>query len=67
MRELDQLLVGYLEDHFDTASEPEKGAFQSLLELSDPELIGYLLGKERPPKEPMARVVDCIRRGPRDQ
>lgn len=43
MRELDELMVSYLNDHYDVSSEKEKNAFQELLELSDPELIKLLL------------------------
>ncbi len=48
MRELDELLLGYLEDHYEKAGETEKVAFRSLLALSDPELVGYLLHKQTP-------------------
>ena len=61
MKELDQLLVGYLDRYFDAACDDEKLAFQALLELPDPELIAYLLGKEIPPEESLASVVDRIR------
>ena len=43
MRELDELMVSYLNDHYDVSSEKEKNAFEELLELSDPELIKLLL------------------------
>jgi len=67
MKELDQLLVGYLDEHFDAVGDAEKTAFQSLLELPDPELIGYLLGKGTPDEESIARVVNRIRSGPPGQ
>jgi succinate dehydrogenase flavin-adding protein (antitoxin of CptAB toxin-antitoxin module) len=46
MRELDQLLVRYLDTRYETASEADKQAFHALLELSDPELVGYLLNHQ---------------------
>jgi len=46
MRELDELLVRYLENVFDRAPDSEKTTFRELLELPDPELIGYLLGSQ---------------------
>ncbi len=67
MKELDQLLVGYLDRHFDAVCDDEKLAFQALLELPDPELIAYLLGKEAPPEESLASVVDRIRSRDRHQ
>ena len=63
MKELDHLLIGYLNTRFDDAAEEEKAAFQALLELPDPELIAYLLGKEEPPGE-LAGVVGRIRSTP---
>jgi antitoxin CptB len=60
MRELDELLSRYLEQRYDEASDGEKAAFRQLLQLSDPELAGYLLGKQPPGSEPIARVVERI-------
>lgn len=60
-RELDKLVVWYLDERFDDAGEDEKSAFQALLELPDPDLIGYLLGKQLPAEESARRVVECIR------
>jgi antitoxin CptB len=59
MRELDQLLVTYLERHYANASDAEKSAFSTLLSLSDPELIGYMLQKEQPAPE-LVGVVQRI-------
>jgi succinate dehydrogenase flavin-adding protein (antitoxin of CptAB toxin-antitoxin module) len=59
MRELDDLLLGYLQNHYDDATDSDKCAFRALLELPDPELIGYLLHKEQPAAE-MSRVVAHI-------
>ena len=43
MRELDELLSGYLESSYQKISNEEKKAFNKLLELSDPELVKLLL------------------------
>jgi len=59
MRELDELLLGYLKDRYETAPAAEKQAFRSVLALSDPELIGYLLQKEQPTAE-IAGVIKHI-------
>jgi succinate dehydrogenase flavin-adding protein (antitoxin of CptAB toxin-antitoxin module) len=59
MRELDELLLGYLNDRYEAAPNTEKQAFRSLLALSDPELIGYLLQKEQPAAE-IAGVIKHI-------
>jgi antitoxin CptB len=59
MRELDDLLLAYLEHRYGAAPEEDKQAFRSLLELSDPELLGYLLHKDKPAAE-LKRVVEHI-------
>jgi antitoxin CptB len=43
MRELDELLVSYLNKYYTQSTNDEKKAFQELLQLSDPELIKLLL------------------------
>ena len=60
MRELDALLTGYLEVHYDRVSDEEKAAFRTFLTLSDPELVAYLLQRQQAASEPIARVVDHI-------
>jgi len=61
MRELDELLLRYLENDYQQAGDPEKHAFRSLLALSDPELIGYLLQQQEPPAD-FHLVIRKIRR-----
>ena len=51
MRELDELLLSYLDRNYAVASEAEKAAFQSLLTLPDPDLLGYLLQQQSHPPE----------------
>ena len=60
MRELDQLLTRYLDTQYEAAGAEEKAAFVALLELPDPDLVGYLLNRQQPAEEPLARVVDRI-------
>ena len=60
MKELDQLLTGYLEGDYEAASADDKAAFHALVELSDPELVGYLLQREEPGSEIIARGIDII-------
>ena len=59
MRELDELLLSYLENRYADAAEADKQAFHSILALPDPELLGYLLQKEQPAAE-LARVIAHI-------
>ena len=60
MRELDQLLSGYLDVGYHQATAAEKAAFAALLELPDPELAGYFLGRIEPEDPIIARAVECI-------
>lgn len=61
MRELDLLLVRYLEREYPTAPIEAQRGFQRLLELSDPELLAYLLRGERPTDQELAHVIDRVR------
>ena len=62
MRELDELLVRYLDECYPQDNDADKAAFREVLELADPVLNGYLLQRQRPPSEPIARVIDRILR-----
>lgn len=62
MRELDALLLRYLENDYPGSAEPEKAAFEEVLALSDPQLIGYLLQRERCEQPSIKAVVERIRR-----
>ncbi len=60
MRELDELLLRYLNGYYVTASADEKAAFQEVLALSDPELNGYLLQREIPSSTRLADVIKIV-------
>lgn len=62
MRELDVLLVRYLDRAWPTASPVERAAFAWLVELPDPELFGYLVGHTSPVEESQRAVIAGIRR-----
>jgi antitoxin CptB len=48
MRELDVVLERYLEQRYASAPETEQQAFESLLDLPDPQLFAYLMRRETP-------------------
>jgi antitoxin CptB len=60
MKELDLLLLRYVDRAWPAAGEPERAAFEQLLDLPDPELAAYLLGHEIPPAS-LAPLVDRLR------
>ena len=62
MRELDELLVRYLEECYEDDSDADKAAFCEVLTLADPELNAYLLQRQKPTSESIARVIERILR-----
>ena len=60
MKELDALLVRYLDNVYDESAPEQKSAFESLLTLSDPELIAYLLKGERAESDITNAIIDRI-------
>lgn len=64
MRELDELLTRYLEHDYPAASAAERDAFARMLDLPDPDLFGYLVGRGVPPEESLRHVIARIRRDP---
>jgi antitoxin CptB len=62
MRELDVLLLRYLEHEYPAAAAAEREAFARILELQDPELFGYLVGRATPEDDAVHHVITRIRR-----
>ncbi|HCK80877.1 MAG TPA: hypothetical protein DIC59_05355 [Candidatus Competibacteraceae bacterium] len=61
MKELDLLTLGYLERHYAAASAEERQAFAELLELQDPVLMSYMVGRATPAEPITAKVVNVMR------
>jgi antitoxin CptB len=62
MRELDVMLTRYLDRVWPTAPAAERAAFMQLVELQDPDLFGYLVGRTIPAEDEQRAVIACIRR-----
>lgn len=62
MKELDELLLGFLEARFETLDRGDRARFEALLECPDPQLWAYLSGRETPDDAALADVVRTIRR-----
>ena len=62
MRELDVLLMKYLDQVFPQAGSAAQAAFAALLELQDPELLALLTGKLTCERKDMADVIDQLTR-----
>ena len=61
MKELDLLTLGYLEWYYSTASAEEQQAFAELLEVQDPLLMSYMVGRQTPDEPATAQVVKVMR------
>ncbi|NJN46176.1 MAG: succinate dehydrogenase assembly factor 2 [Candidatus Competibacteraceae bacterium] len=61
MKELDIVMLAYLERHYETASVDDQRIFEELLDLQDPQLYAYLLGRETPADAAVADVVNQLR------
>ena len=61
MRELDVMLTRYLDRAWDSASPAERAAFAQLVEMQDPQLFGYLVGRNAPAEESQRAVIDAMR------
>lgn len=57
MRELDVVLQRYLEARYSLAPAAEQAAFEALLELQDPQLFAYLVGRESPSDPELVHVI----------
>lgn len=60
MLELDALLQAFVRGAYADLNEPERRAFDRLLQQSDPDLYDWLAGRAAPPAE-LRAVVDRLR------
>jgi succinate dehydrogenase flavin-adding protein (antitoxin of CptAB toxin-antitoxin module) len=61
MRELDALLHAFLDANAVRMSEAEISRFEAILELPDPTLHAYILGRSAPTDAPTAALIERIR------
>lgn len=66
LKELDLLLERYLRDDFPSASAAERLAFAALLDLPDPVLLAYVMGRDRPGPPEQLHVIESLRRTARN-
>ena len=60
MRELDMLLLDYLDRHYGDADATEHGAFQKLLTVPDPEILALLTGRAEADDEALRDVIERL-------
>jgi antitoxin CptB len=66
MRELDVLLTRYLDEEYRTAAAEQQEAFRRLLDMQDPLMHAFFLGRETPPDAVLASLIARITAGARN-
>lgn len=61
MRELDAVLQGFLDSALGSLTDAEIASFEAILELPDPTLHAYLMGRSEPTSPAIAALVVRIR------
>ncbi|HAI97744.1 MAG: succinate dehydrogenase assembly factor 2 [Cycloclasticus sp.] len=61
VKELDVLFTRFVENHYDGLSAGEKESFDKLLEIEDPEILGFMLYNDHPSDAGVANIVEKIR------
>jgi antitoxin CptB len=57
MRELDQLLLRYLDREWESASDAERAVFLRVLDCEDDKLWRWVMGRERPEDDDVHALV----------
>ena len=60
MRELDQLMLRYLDGRWPAADEAERALFLRLMDTEDDNLWRWFMGRERPEDTGLASIVERI-------
>jgi succinate dehydrogenase flavin-adding protein (antitoxin of CptAB toxin-antitoxin module) len=60
MRELDMLLLGYVDAVYPGAAAHEQAAFRRLLTTPDPEILSLLTGRSQTDDEHLADVIQRV-------
>ena len=62
MKELDLLLINYLDNIYPSADASDQQAFEQLLEMADPDLYTLVTGKTQSDDVQVMRVIEVLRR-----
>ena len=57
MKELDVLLTRYLDRDYYNVAVPQREAFEQLLDMPDPDILDYILGRRAPQNRELALVI----------
>lgn len=61
IREMDLLLQCFVERHYDQLSTDEKKVFAELLDLPDPDIMDWIMGRGDPPPDSFLSIIEIIR------
>jgi len=61
IREMDILLLHFIESQYDDLTTKEQKIFEQLLEESDMDIMAWIMEKATPPSEEIAQLVKLIR------
>jgi antitoxin CptB len=62
MKELDTVLLRFLEQDYERSEQHIRDAFCRILEMSDPQIFDYLLGRQAPETPDLLYVIDSLSR-----
>lgn len=65
MKELDIVLLHYLERHYPGADDKTRATFERMLNMQDPELYLLILGKTTTDDKDVGDVITTLRNSPR--
>jgi antitoxin CptB len=63
VKELDVLFTNFVETSYDSLSDLEKDAFDKLLDIEDPDILGFMLYNITPQDPDIAKIVEKIHTG----
>jgi antitoxin CptB len=61
MKELDDVLLHYLDEVYPGAPEQQQAAFRRLLDYEEPDLLAFVTTRGKPADKEVAYVVDAVR------
>ena len=60
MKELDDVLLHYLDEVYPGATEQQQAAFRRLLDYEEPDLLAFITRRGSPADKEVAHVVDTV-------
>jgi antitoxin CptB len=60
MKELDMVLMRYVQVRWQSADARERALFEQILDLPDPVLAAYLMGRESAPDPDLQQLVELL-------